>query len=86
MFWLIPKIHADAIWSAGDQRKADGLKAARAESARLSAVGAPIHEQLRASALESALEAEMVTGLKPVSFAGRRGRGGRGRGRGRGAG
>jgi hypothetical protein len=76
------------VWRAGVQAKHDALAAARAETKRLEATGASARDRVVAGAREAALEAELVTGLKPVKLGGRGGgRGGGGRiggGRGRG--
>lgn len=70
------------------QAKHDALAAARAETKRLEATGASARDRVVAGAREAALEAELVTGLKPIKLGGRGGgRGGGGRiggGRGRG--
>eukprot|EP00238_Polyblepharides_amylifera_P009560 CAMPEP_0196574914 /NCGR_PEP_ID=MMETSP1081-20130531/4516_1 /TAXON_ID=36882 /ORGANISM="Pyramimonas amylifera, Strain CCMP720" /LENGTH=173 /DNA_ID=CAMNT_0041893059 /DNA_START=31 /DNA_END=549 /DNA_ORIENTATION=- len=66
---------------AGDRRQMEALKEARNESAKLSANGAGARETVVALAREAALEAELVTGLKPVRLGSGRSLG-RGRGRG----
>lgn len=77
-----------AASSAGDAAYAERLASARTALARAEAAGTPA-ERLAASAHLSAIEAEKVTGLKPIKLRARGGGGGRrgsGRGGGRGGG
>jgi len=67
-----------------DKLKEDKLAAARAKVEAVKAKGGGASDILKAESELAALEAEKVTGLKPVKMSGRgggRGRGGRGRGR-----
>lgn len=67
---------ADA--AAIEEKRAVKLGAVRTDAGK---VGGDVAARLRAAAEECAVEAELVTGLKPMRGAGRR----RGRGRGRGS-
>ena len=76
---------ATAASGAGGEAHQEKLKEARAAAAKAEASGSAA-EKLKASSQVAALEAELVTGLKPIKLGSTRGRGrggGSWRGRGR---
>ena len=74
---------ATAASGAGGEAHQEKLKEARAAAAKAEASGSAA-EKLKASSQVAALEAELVTGLKPIKLGSTRGRGRGGSWRGRG--